>query len=49
MERNSGNLERQICSIYGLTLEELAEIAKAKEEGRLVILRKEEPDDQKRE
>lgn len=49
MERNSYNLENQICSIYGLTLEELAEIAKAKEEGRLVILRKEEPDDQKRE
>lgn len=49
MERNLYNLENQICSIYGLTLEELEEIAKAKEEGRLVILRKEKPDDQKRE
>ncbi len=49
MERNPYNLENQICSIYGLTLEELVEIAKAKEEGRLVILHKDEPDDQKRE
>lgn len=49
MERNSYNLENQISSIYGLTLEELEKIAKAKEEGRLVILRKEEPDDQERE
>lgn len=49
MERSASNIEREICSIYGLTLDEIAEIAKAKEEGRLVILRKDKPDDRKQE
>lgn len=41
-------IEREICSVYGLTLTEIEEIAKAKEEGRLVILKKKEPADQER-
>lgn len=47
MEKKS-YIEREICSVYGLTLKEIEEIAKAKEEGRLVILKKKEPADQER-